>query len=371
MIHLGKGGYGEVYQCGEKAIKVIKCPKNGIWCYNEICLIQNLSHPYILSPDYAYLKYNQVHIVMAKADIDLSKWRKCNIPTETQILEWITQILSALAFMHNRDILHCDIKASNLLLFTNPKSPKLTIKLADFSLCRRIGHRNRVHVCTHSYRPPEYWTGTAPNPGYWVDIWSLGCVLYHLIRGTLLFPPHQPKKNNRGIVNKLDRAIYYGRIYTRWREDYKSLKLPIKLIHRLVTLMLNPNYQERPTAESLLTMIAIRTGNKLAPTMGPSLSIITSISDLGDLNIQLMTLSNRLGLTLDFEIKRLTGQIIRVIPNLVNLNPELYLLTAVWMSSKIILDQPYDLTVLGQPSHLILAAEQTICTVSRFKFSII
>ena len=202
MVCLGQGGYGTVYQYGKKAIKIIKCPINGIACYNEICITQNLEHPNILTPDYAYYSEGKVCIIMDKADTDLNKWRKHNTPTESGILDWVIQILSALAFIHKRDILHCDVKASNLLLF-----PDNVVKLADFSLSRRLGHRKKLHVCTHSYRPPEYWSDDAPDPGYWVDIWTLGCTLYFLIRGVPLFPPYRSSKVKKG------RTEYYNQMY--------------------------------------------------------------------------------------------------------------------------------------------------------------
>ena len=358
VIHLGKGGFGDVYQCGDKAVKIIRHLRNGFWCYNEICISQCLNHPNIIAPETVYIKDDKVHIVMDKADTDLRKWRSENVPSSAQILRWIVQILSALAFMHRQEVLHCDIKASNILLFGD------TVKIADFSLSRRIGHRSKFHVCTHCHRPPEYWTDSPPDPGYWVDIWALGYTLYYLIRGKSIFPAYKSP-------NKEDRQEHYHRMYVNYAKDYRNLSssaLGGDLLHQLTVLMLNPEYTARPTAESLLTLISLKTGSPVC--VDPT--IISTKPGIGsEIHSCLDKILHKISITPEPEIVRLSHQIIKTVTGLIELNPDLYIATSLWMASKIVLDRAYDPKVLGLSTSSILSAELTICNMSSFKFCII
>jgi len=273
-----------------------------------------------------------------------------------------------LAYLHRQNILHCDIKAANLLLFNDDTdvtddTRRYCIKIADFSLSRKIGYRNKLHVCTHNHRPPEYWEDKPPDPGHWIDIWALGCTVYYLIRGDLLFPSHKPDM-------AIDRKTHYQQIYNDWQQDHKSLKTPVNLIERLMLLMLNPRHQERPTAESLLTMIRIHTGGTIVRKMYTSIMSLVP-SNCPTLDSRITKIGAKLGLEMDLNIKKIAGQILKTVENLIYLDSELYLLTAIWMSSKIVWDRPYNLKILGQPIDLILAAEQKICKISKFKFTIL
>lgn len=355
MIRIGKGGFGSVYCHSGKAIKIIACSDNGINCYNEVCYPQVFQHPNIVSPNYSYMKDSKIHIVMDLATTDLKEWRQHNTPTIHQVLSWIVGILSALVFLHRNDILHCDIKANNILMF-----PDGEVKLADFSLCRKIGYRNNMHVCTHSHRPPEYWKKDTPSPGVWVDIWALGYTMYYLIKGTPIFPPYTGTRSSGA------RRKHYNEIYNRWVIDHKRLNKSTDTSRRLLTLMLHPDYKQRPSAESLLSMIMldnitlraqVRTG-RLIKCDKSTLFNVESIID--NLNIPCKS-----------EISDLALIIMNTVKFLVASDPDLYMSTVVWMASKIILDEPIDTESLGTCKQALLMAEETICTVNSFKFSIL
>lgn len=90
------------------------------------------------------------------------------------------QLLSALAFLHERNIVHRDIKCSNLLI-----SRQNILKLADFGLAMQIDPRNKrqkLHckVITLWYRPPELFLGV-PKYHSEVDMWSVGCILAEML----------------------------------------------------------------------------------------------------------------------------------------------------------------------------------------------
>ncbi len=89
--------------------------------------------------------------------------------TEPQVKNYAHQLLSGLEYCHERDMLHRDIKGSNLLIDNQGN-----LKIADFGLARYYGEPGRKYtnrVITLWYRPPELLLG-ANEYGPSVDMWS-------------------------------------------------------------------------------------------------------------------------------------------------------------------------------------------------------
>ncbi|VDK54638.1 unnamed protein product, partial [Cylicostephanus goldi] len=113
------------------------------------------------------------------------------------------QTASALAYLHNRKIVHRDIKAENLLLYS-----KKQVQLCDFGLaCTVLGPLYRV-CGTPSYCAPEVIRET--GYGLPVDIWSLGVLLHVMLVG---FAPFRASERDR-----LFRLITQGRLYFEAKE---------------------------------------------------------------------------------------------------------------------------------------------------------
>lgn len=105
--------------------------------------------------------------------------------SEAQVKCYMIQLLSGLEYCHRHEVLHRDIKGSNLLIDNNGN-----LKIADFGLARPYGERGRKYtnrVITLWYRPPELLMG-ANEYGPSVDMWSVGCLLAELLTRKPLFP---------------------------------------------------------------------------------------------------------------------------------------------------------------------------------------
>ena len=98
------------------------------------------------------------------------------------------QLLEVLDYLHTKkQLMHRDIKSSNLLVGEN-----MQLKLADFGLARfanREDGRYTNRVITLWYRPPELLLGEE-HYSFSVDIWSVGCIMAELLLG---FPAFQAK----------------------------------------------------------------------------------------------------------------------------------------------------------------------------------
>lgn len=103
-----------------------------------------------------------------------------------QIKCYMKQLLYGLHYCHTNNILHRDIKGSNLLINNNG-----VLKLADFGLAKPITSENAQpltnRVITLWYRPPELLLG-ATQYGPSVDMWSAGCIFAELIHGKPILP---------------------------------------------------------------------------------------------------------------------------------------------------------------------------------------
>lgn len=96
------------------------------------------------------------------------------------------QLLSGLEHCHNRNVLHRDIKGSNLLVDNEG-----VLRIADFGLASFFdpNHKQPMtsRVVTLWYRSPELLLG-ATDYDVGVDLWSAGCILAELLAGRPIMP---------------------------------------------------------------------------------------------------------------------------------------------------------------------------------------
>lgn len=137
----------------------------------------------------------------------------------------VMQVADALHHIHQRDIVHCDIKTENILIteVTTQRRRQRVAKLLDFGLARRLsGKADGPLSGTPQYIAPERIRGEQPTPAS--DVYSLGILLYELItgrvpwegsveeilRGHLERPPAAPSTLVAGVDPALDRLILHA-----------------------------------------------------------------------------------------------------------------------------------------------------------------
>ncbi|XP_027913453.1 serine/threonine-protein kinase prpf4B-like isoform X3 [Vigna unguiculata] len=101
----------------------------------------------------------------------------------TAVRVYAKQLFIALKHLRNCGVLHCDIKPDNMLV----NEAKNVLKLCDFGNAMFAG-KNEVtpYLVSRFYRAPEIILGlTYDHP---LDMWSVGCCLYELYTGKVLFP---------------------------------------------------------------------------------------------------------------------------------------------------------------------------------------
>ena len=152
---------------------------------------------------------------------------------EYKAFEYFIQVVNAVYYLHNNNIIHRDIKPENILIGEDNK-----IKLCDFGWAKELSLENRSTFCgTVEYMAPEIFG--SENYDYGVDIWSLGILLYELLYG------HSPFKANNTknvILNIKSHELTYD----------DTNKTVSKSCKDLIQKLLNNNPQKRYKIKDIL-----------------------------------------------------------------------------------------------------------------------
>ncbi|XP_070694405.1 serine/threonine-protein kinase Nek5-like [Pempheris klunzingeri] len=233
-----KGGGGDG-QCVVKQIDLRKMSEREKEASKkEVTLLSKMNHPNIVAFISSFQERGSLYIVMEYCDGgDLLK--KINMQrgvpfTEEQVVDWFVQICLGLKHIHDRKILHRDIKSQNIFL-TNGG---MKAKLGDFGIARMLNNTMELaRTCVGSpyYLSPEICESRPYNNK--TDIWSLGCVLYELC--TLKHPFEG--SSLRQLVSKICRGRY-NPIPSRYSHDLRLL----------VTQLFKVSPWDRPSVTSVL-----------------------------------------------------------------------------------------------------------------------
>ena len=124
-------------------------------------------HPHLTHVVCAGAKPDGLYIILDLAISDLSKWRSKVVPTKIKMRSILHQVAQAIDFLHKENIIHGDIKASNVLLYD---SKNINVKLSDFNLSSINKWNSDLKVCTATHRPMEVWRGDKWDEK--IEIWS-------------------------------------------------------------------------------------------------------------------------------------------------------------------------------------------------------
>ena len=257
---IGQGMYGKVYKAlnkSEKKFYAIKTlnfqnisQKERLNIETEIKLLQELKHPNIVLYKESFLDEKQnLNIVTTYCEggdlyQKIFKTQK-NYFQEKEIINALIQLLLGLSYIHDKKILHRDIKTKNIFI-----QNEHTLRIGDFGIakiCNINNDNNNINsknknkkinkmVGTPLYMAPECFKQNKKY-SYKSDIWSLGCCIYemcnlkHAFEGQF-FPAVSIKisEGKRLPVNK---------IYS-------------KELRNVIDSMLDLNPRNRPTIASLI-----------------------------------------------------------------------------------------------------------------------
>ncbi|KAG8284693.1 Serine/threonine-protein kinase plk1 [Homalodisca vitripennis] len=93
--------------------------------------------------------------------------------TEPEVRYFMKQILEGVLYLHERGIIHRDLKLGNLFI-----NDEVEVKIGDFGLAAKIeysGQRKKTLCGTPNYIAPEILNKKGHS--FEVDVWSIGCIM--------------------------------------------------------------------------------------------------------------------------------------------------------------------------------------------------
>ncbi|XP_060246821.1 serine/threonine-protein kinase Nek4 isoform X3 [Meriones unguiculatus] len=161
------------------------------------------------------------------------KEQKGQLLPESQVVEWFVQIAMALQYLHEKHILHRDLKTQNVFLTrTN------IIKVGDLGIARVLedhGDMASTLIGTPYYMSPELFSNKPYN--YKSDVWALGCCVYEMATLKHAF--------NAKDMNSLVYRIIEGKLPPMPKVYSPELA-------ELISTMLSRRPEERPSVRNIL-----------------------------------------------------------------------------------------------------------------------
>ena len=238
---LGKGSFSTVYLVRRKEDKKIYALKSVILeklnkkeqqnSVNEVRILASVNHPNVIGYKEAFWDdvQNTLNIVMEYADdgdlqTKITKMRKeGGMFQEDLIWSYSIQMIEGLKALHDKKIMHRDLKSANIFLVKD----KYQCKIGDMNVSKVIKEKELLtQTGTPYYASPEVWRDEPYS--YKSDLWSIGCVIYELCA---LRPPFKGKDLDELFMNvcrgKVERI---NRIYSNnlWNMIQMLLKVKVK-----------------------------------------------------------------------------------------------------------------------------------------------
>ena len=197
---IGRGGFAEVWLAEDNwtnlqiAIKVY-APGQGMdqdglreFC-GELASVYDLNHANLLKPQHVDTWENMPYLIMAYCPAG-SCVKRVGKMTETELWKLIHDVAAGLAYLHEKDVVHQDIKPDNILMDTEGN-----YLITDFGISTRarstlqksiVGSSIAHGSGTVAYMGPERFS-RQPAPTKASDIWSFGAMAFELLDGIAPF----------------------------------------------------------------------------------------------------------------------------------------------------------------------------------------
>jgi len=204
---LGEGGFGKVYLAEDIftkrkfAVKYLKLSYSidMKYIYQEVEALRKLTHRNIIKLySYSLLNHDRIALILeyGTGGTLMNLLNQGGRLDEDKGREIFNQIIKAICYCHNNQIIHRDLKPENILFLDKEHTQ---VKVIDFGIAGLFkGEINKAGSL--SYMSPEVLSGVNYESYPYIDIWSLGCVLYEMLIGEKVFKGTSEEKKEK-IIN--------------------------------------------------------------------------------------------------------------------------------------------------------------------------
>ncbi|XP_013807646.1 testis-specific serine/threonine-protein kinase 6 [Apteryx mantelli] len=213
---LGEGSYSKVKAAtsnkykGPLAIKVVdrrRASPDFVHKFlpRELSILQMIRHPNIVRVfEFIEVCNGKLYIVMEAASTDLLQLvqQLGKLPCVPEARDIFAQIVGAVRYLHDRNLVHRDLKCENVLLTADGRRAKLT----DFGFSKEANgypDLSTTYCGSAAYASPEVLLGI-PYDAKKYDMWSLGVVLYVMVTGCMPFDDthihSMPRRQKKGVL---------------------------------------------------------------------------------------------------------------------------------------------------------------------------
>ena len=290
---VGEGGFSCVYKARHRLTKIyrsIKIIEKSKYSKNrqknlknEIEILKKLDHPHIIKIFEYYENSEKIFIIsefLTGGDL-FQKIKNIKVFSEKIASFYIKQILSALSYLHKKNIAHLDLKPENIM-FCNKKKNVSVLKIIDFGISQNSNPEKKKKLNFFKKLFSKKKTKKPENPKieditqnlqksknsekkeknkilgspYYIspeslhgeystknDIWSLGVIMYIMLCG---YPPFNEKS-----ISKIIKKIKIG-VFEFNKNDFGNISSEGKM---MIRKMLSYDANKRPCAEKLLKNI--------------------------------------------------------------------------------------------------------------------
>ncbi|PRP87793.1 putative protein kinase [Planoprotostelium fungivorum] len=245
---LGKGGFARCYELRDLTTgKIHACkmveksslakPRALNKLKTEIRIHRAMEHPNVVKFNRYFEddKYYYILLELCNHKSMMELLRKRKSLAECEVRYYMKQIVLAVKYMHDRRIIHRDLKLGNLFI------REMRVKIGDFGLATQLTEEKerKWTICgTPNYIAPEILMGKTGH-SFEVDIWSIGVIMYTLLVGT---PPFE--------TDKLETTYHRIKTNTWSFPDHLDLSQEAR---NLVSSILTISPDARPSLDTILS----------------------------------------------------------------------------------------------------------------------
>ena len=238
---LGQGTFGKVFKVKRKdhpeledefAMKILKkafLVKNNHLRYaiTECNILKQAAHPYVIKLHYSFQTPDNLYMILDYCPGgDLAfHLNKRQIFDENEAKFFIAEVILAMEYIHNLNIIYRDLKPENILIDKDGH-----VKLADFGLAKEgvNDKQNAKSFCgSPAYLAPEMLLNK--GVGKSADIYQIGAVLYELLVG---FPPYYTENIKKLYENIKAAKLQIPSYISPQAKDLLQVFFPFLILYR-------------------------------------------------------------------------------------------------------------------------------------------